>query len=63
MEKVSKKRLYLSPSITVVEIKPHTLLVESGELHRTSEKVDDNYEALSRRNKDDEWGEDEEDTQ
>ncbi len=61
MEKVSKKRLYLSPSITVVEIKPHTLLVESGELHRTSEKVDDNYEALSRRNKDDEWGEDEED--
>ena len=37
------------------------LLVESGELHRTSEKVDDNYEALSRRNKDDEWGEDEED--
>ena len=47
MEKVSKKRLYLSPSITVVEIKPHTLLVESGELHRTSEKVDDDYEALT----------------
>ena len=61
MEKVSKKRLYLSPSITVVEIKPHTLLVESGELHRTSEKVDDNYEALSRKNKYDVWGEDEED--
>ena len=59
MEKVSKKRLYLSPSITVVEIKPHTLLVESGELHRTSEKVDDDYEALSRKN--DVWGEDEED--
>ena len=61
MEKVSKKRLYLSPSITVVEIKPHMLLVESGELHCTSEKVDDDYEALSRKNKDDVWGEDEED--
>jgi hypothetical protein len=35
------------------------LLVESGELHRTSEKVDDDYEALSR--KYDVWGEDEED--
>jgi hypothetical protein len=46
MENISKKRLYLSPSITVVEIKPHMLLVDSGELYRTNEKVDVDYEAL-----------------
>lgn len=46
MENISKKRLYLSPSITIVEIKPHMLLVDSGELYRTNEKVDVDYEAL-----------------
>ena len=46
MEKVSKKRLYLSPSITVVEIKPHMLLAESDELYRTDEKVNNDYDAL-----------------